>query len=340
MVNAYFKNIRRQILSELDNSTKEIVVAVYWFTNDQLFDKLLEKLDEGITVSLIIHNDFINNRAQGLPFQKFIDAGGSFYFSDSQHPMHNKFCVIDGEVLINGSYNWTYFAEKKNRENVLIIKQHKELIKAFSEEFENLRSGLVKVEEIASITEFEITDYNISDTKEYLAQDLLLRAKETGELESVDVALKLVPLNTEIQKAAVDLQLIKKRKLKQAIGVSLTDNGYLIVIPKGTYIPTSKTQIVQTVKDNQTSSYSSIHYGEENYATRNIKLFEFTLQGIPSKPAGEAKMKYRFSINVKGLMAVEKFSLDNGNEVSRGCDINNLLEESEEVMVEDTKSKE
>ena len=55
-------------------------------------------------------------------FQKFIDIGGHFYFSDTRNPMHNKFCVIDNKVLINGSYNWTYYAEDRNRENILILK--------------------------------------------------------------------------------------------------------------------------------------------------------------------------------------------------------------------------
>jgi phosphatidylserine/phosphatidylglycerophosphate/cardiolipin synthase-like enzyme len=81
---------------------------------------------------LIIHNDYINNRETGLPFQKFIDAGGKFYFSDEENPMHNKFCIIDNQVLINGSYNWTYYAESKNRENVLIIKDEKDVIELLS----------------------------------------------------------------------------------------------------------------------------------------------------------------------------------------------------------------
>ena len=95
MINSYFENIRINILSELLNAEKSIVVAVYWFTNEELFDALYKKLQDGIIVDLIIHNDFINNRINGLPFQKLIDLGCNFYFSDSNNPMHNKFCVID-----------------------------------------------------------------------------------------------------------------------------------------------------------------------------------------------------------------------------------------------------
>ena len=121
MVNTYFNNIRSHILNELEAAEKVIWVAVYWFTNQELFNKLLYKLNQGVKVELIIHNDYINNRDTGLAFQKLIEAGCSFYFSDDDNPMHNKFCIIDQKVLINGSYNWTYYAESKNSENILII---------------------------------------------------------------------------------------------------------------------------------------------------------------------------------------------------------------------------
>ena len=120
MVSVQFENIRKTILSELEVASEEIIVAVYWFTNQELFDKLIEKLASGVRVQVIIHNDYINNRDTGLPFQSIIDEGGEFYFSDSYNPMHNKFCVIDSKVLINGSYNWTYYAENRNRENNLL----------------------------------------------------------------------------------------------------------------------------------------------------------------------------------------------------------------------------
>jgi phosphatidylserine/phosphatidylglycerophosphate/cardiolipin synthase-like enzyme len=122
MVKAHFENIRQNIIDELDKATEKIVVAVYWFTNQTLFQKLISKVEEGLKVELIIHNDYINNRDSGLNFQNFIDIGGEFYFSNTLNPMHNKFCIIDNKVLINGSYNWTYYAEDRNRENILIIK--------------------------------------------------------------------------------------------------------------------------------------------------------------------------------------------------------------------------
>ena len=142
MVTPFFKDIRQAILQTLDEAIEEIFVAMYWFTNHQLFNKLCDKLREGKNVSLIIHNDYINNREAGLDFQSFIDLGGQFYFSTADNPMHNKFCIIDNKALINGSYNWTYFAETKNSENILLIKEETESIEAFRSEFIKLTEQL------------------------------------------------------------------------------------------------------------------------------------------------------------------------------------------------------
>ena len=59
MVRAHFNNIRQEILNCLDEATDEILVAVYWFTNHELFNKLCERKKAGLTVELIVHNDFM-----------------------------------------------------------------------------------------------------------------------------------------------------------------------------------------------------------------------------------------------------------------------------------------
>lgn len=161
MVLANFRHIRFSVVKEIEKATESIKVAVYWFTNHELFDLLYQKKLIGTRCDLIIHNDYINNRGAGLPFQKFINAGGRFYFSDEENPMHNKFCIIDGRVLINGSYNWTYYAESKNRENILIIKDELDVLRAFETEFEKLIELLRPLQTIARLTKFEVEENNL-----------------------------------------------------------------------------------------------------------------------------------------------------------------------------------
>ena len=35
--------------------------------------------------------------------------------------MHNKFCIVDGDLLVTGSFNWTMGAALRNQENIVVV---------------------------------------------------------------------------------------------------------------------------------------------------------------------------------------------------------------------------
>lgn len=312
MVQVHFQNIRISIIKEIEKANTSLKVAVYWFTNHELFDLLYHKQLNGIQCELIIHNDYINNREAGLPFQKFIDAGGQFYFSDEESPMHNKFCIIDNRVLINGSYNWTYYAESKNRENILIIKDETDVTKAFETEFSQLIELVKPLQSIARLTKFEVEENNLLRNKDYLAHDIIYQAKASNRPELVKAAFEIAPKNLGVQRIANDLGLIKRYKLKSSIWVSIVNDGVKAIAAKGASIPATFTTIVRTSYDNQPKSVTDIVYGEFNKASANKKLVQMTLDGLPLKPAGETEVKFTFSVDIDGNLRIEKLSLDNG----------------------------
>ena len=120
MIEAHFENIRNLIINNIRNSKTEIKIAVAWFTQKQLYDAVLDALERGVKVSLIMMKDFINCGIYGLSLQSFVDKGGVLHFvSNRGWTMHNKFCLFDNCMVISGSYNWTYSAETRNAENVI-----------------------------------------------------------------------------------------------------------------------------------------------------------------------------------------------------------------------------
>lgn len=326
MIKTYFNSIRKQIRKEISKSEKEILIAVYWFTNQELFDILIEKLKEGIKIELIIHNDFINNRESGLPFQQFIDNGGKFYFSDGNNPMHNKFCLIDRRVLINGSYNWTYFAEEKNRENILLIENETEVANSFYDEFRRLILLTTPLEKIDPISKFEIGLNDELNQKEYLAQDLLFRASKENKIDLVKQAFELVPENIAIQKMADNLNLITKNSLKFDIGLSIENDGIKYLAKKGDKIPSSFSTLVRTSYDNQIKSKTNIIYGNNAKASLNKKLIEFEFDDIPALPKGKAEIKFTFSIDKEGNAIIEQLCLINGKKLTKKITEINLIE--------------
>jgi hypothetical protein len=65
--------------------------------------------------------------------------------------MHNKYCIIDSNTVITGSYNYTYFAESINQENIVIIKDNEDIINKYKENFNKL---IFNKESILSIKKY------------------------------------------------------------------------------------------------------------------------------------------------------------------------------------------
>jgi phosphatidylserine/phosphatidylglycerophosphate/cardiolipin synthase-like enzyme len=56
--------------------------------------------------------------------------------------MHHKFMVVDGGLVLTGSYNWSTAAEDRNDENIVIIRD-RHVAEAFTQEFNRLWSQTI-----------------------------------------------------------------------------------------------------------------------------------------------------------------------------------------------------
>ncbi|MDV3953607.1 phosphatidylserine synthase [Elizabethkingia anophelis] len=134
---AHFQDIQNRILKALDDAKVSITVVMAWFTNETIFQKLIEKSKQGVDVKLAIFDDGINRKhgvdVSQLPHVKLKRGlrGGL---------MHNKFCVIDNQIVITGSYNWSDNAEFKNDENITIEHDTEQATK-YSVEYKRLTSS-------------------------------------------------------------------------------------------------------------------------------------------------------------------------------------------------------
>ena len=299
MIKTYFTNIRQQISNELQSAKSDIKVAVCWFTCEELFDLLCDKLKEGKSVELIVLNDSINNRPDGLNFQSFVELGGKFYFSDIEKPMHNKYCIIDNSTLINGSYNWTYFAENKNFENIMIFKDH-EIISDFDSDFNRLKEHCKLVVDVASEANTEEQQITIIENTK-LAEETDIIIKNRIELG-----------NTQLT-------------LTETLGESIHNDVFYRFIPKGSKIPISKTFTLTTVSDNQILCNTDIRCGENNIGSSNTQIGSFLVTDIPPLPKGKAGLITTFSIDEFGILTVAVKVRETGNVTISKIDIRNIV---------------
>jgi len=130
---AHFQDIQSKILSELSKARVSIIVAVAWFTNQTLADKLIEKNNEGLDIRVLLYNDYINRNHHA----NFSSITVKMMNAIRGGKMHDKFCVIDNQVVVTGSYNWSTSAEFRNDENIAILRDNQRA-SDFSVEFRRL----------------------------------------------------------------------------------------------------------------------------------------------------------------------------------------------------------
>ena len=140
MEKAYFCKIRSEIIPYLQQAKEEVVIAMAWFTSGELFQELLNCLERKVKVELVLLDNATNFMYYAPDFNQLISSGGILHIARVEDGfMHHKFCVIDNKTVITGSYNWTYYAETRNIENI-IITDNQEVVKLYKDEFKSLAS--------------------------------------------------------------------------------------------------------------------------------------------------------------------------------------------------------
>ena len=123
-----------ELESLIDSADSQIHAAVYSFTLDSLGDALVRAHERGVKVTVVLEKDQISRYSE---FDKLVNAGIDTRIDSNPGSMHNKFAIIDSEIVVTGSFNWSKNADTRNDENLLILKS-KELSAQYELEFQEL----------------------------------------------------------------------------------------------------------------------------------------------------------------------------------------------------------
>ncbi len=138
LIEVYFSpngGCKNAIIREIRNAEKTIYIAMYVLSEDDIIEELIRAKGRKVDVKILL--DWEGIEGGYTREMKMRKAGIDVKISRKRENanMHNKFAVIDGEIIITGSYNWTRNAEVLNDENLLIIKGEREISKRFQEHF-------------------------------------------------------------------------------------------------------------------------------------------------------------------------------------------------------------
>lgn len=128
-------NPRAALLAQLRQAEREIDFMAFSFTDGEMARILLEKARKGVRVRGV----FETRNVMGEPsvYTMLREAGLDVRLDGNPYTMHHKVILIDGRVVITGSYNFSLNAAKDNDENLLII-TNPELASRYQTEFEKV----------------------------------------------------------------------------------------------------------------------------------------------------------------------------------------------------------
>ena len=127
----------------LGGAQQSIYFLAYSFGSNDLGNIIREKAAQGVVVGGVLESDQVSseqaNPTQVEELNLFRKAGLDIRLDGKPEIMNHKIMIIDGRIVVMGSYDFTNRAENENDENVLIIYDEKTAQK-FMEEFQRVQS--------------------------------------------------------------------------------------------------------------------------------------------------------------------------------------------------------
>ncbi len=100
------------------------------------------------------------------------------------------------------------------------------------------------------------------------------------------------------------------------LGIMVVGGYFEELIPLNTTVPTSRSKVFTTVRDNQTAVKILVMQGESHRADENELLGEFILTGLRKAPIGQVEVEVTFEINADGIVSVHAKDLETGQQQS------------------------
>ncbi len=127
------RTIQNMILDDIRGAKKSIDVATYNFTDTKTSGALIDAVERGVKVRLVIDEE----NAKKDVVRDMRDGGVSVIVAESNGLMHAKYIIIDGKVVISGSANMTLSSFSYDN-NFMIRLESEEAAKVFTDEFEEM----------------------------------------------------------------------------------------------------------------------------------------------------------------------------------------------------------
>ena len=129
----------------IQQARRQVQVQAYSFTSRPLLNALIAAHDRGVNVRIILDRSHVEKRNYrtghytpkiSAALAAFYSAGVPVWIDDHYLIAHNKVMLIDGRIIVTGSFNFSYAAAHFNAENMLVLRNVPALFARYEHNFQ------------------------------------------------------------------------------------------------------------------------------------------------------------------------------------------------------------
>jgi phosphatidylserine/phosphatidylglycerophosphate/cardiolipin synthase-like enzyme len=132
------------LIGVIGQARQQVLVQAFSFTHKRIARALVDAHRRGVRVE-VLADDRQDRQLEGSVLADLVRNGVTVWLDPRQSSAHNKVMIVDAgtpaAVLVTGSYNFTYSAQRRNAENVLVMRGNVALAGAFVDNWQRLRTS-------------------------------------------------------------------------------------------------------------------------------------------------------------------------------------------------------
>lgn len=131
-----------RVVGAVDAAHAQVLVQAFSFTHERIAEALIRAARRGVDVRVLADADQAELAERSVVRQ--LAATGLAVFVDDEHlAAHNKVVLVDADgpapTVITGSFNFTFAAQYRNAENLLILRGNPALAKVYRDNWDRHR---------------------------------------------------------------------------------------------------------------------------------------------------------------------------------------------------------
>ena len=138
-------DVEALVVKTIDAAQVQVLLQAYLLTSRIIARSLVAAHQRGIDVRVLA--DEVQSHGESSRLGQLVASGIPVWLETRYQNAHNKVIVVDAAgaspVVVTGSYNFTWAAQHKNAENILIVRQNPALATRYAANWERHRTEAV-----------------------------------------------------------------------------------------------------------------------------------------------------------------------------------------------------